>query len=348
MAADTARGGDLDPVLGPEGKAEDKDMTTTAATPNDERPLAILLMGPTASRKTELAVDLVRRLPCEIVSVDSAMVYRGLDIGTAKPGPEVLARAPHRLIDILDPSEAYSAARFREDALREMAAITERGRAPLLVGGTMLYFRVLQHGLSPLPQADPDLRRQLSEEAAEIGWEAMHRRLAQVDPAAASRIHPTDPQRIQRALEVYLISGEPMSWLMASATARFMLPCRLIKLVRAPRDRAVLHARIASRFHQMVDAGFASEVAALLDRRDLSPELPALRSVGYRQMLKYLSGEYSFAEMLQRGIAATRQLARRQLTWLRAEAGCSWIFDESGPLDAAMGLIEAQCRRGIE
>lgn len=311
------------------------------------RPLAILLMGPTAARKTELAVELVARLPCEIISVDSAMIYRGMDIGTAKPGPEVLARAPHRLIDILDPAEAYSAARFREDALREMAEISQRGRIPLLVGGTMLYFRVLQQGLSPLPEADPAVRARLDAEAAALGWEALHRRLAEIDPAAAAQIRPTDPQRIQRALEVFLISGEPMSRLLAAGGAPFVLPYRLVKLVRAPRERAVLHARIAARFHQMLAAGFEAEVDALRARGDLKPDSPALRCVGYRQMLKYLDGEYSFADMVHRGIAATRQLARRQLTWLRAESGCRWIFDDAAPLDEALALVEPECRREV-
>ncbi|AGA91129.1 tRNA isopentenyltransferase MiaA [Thioflavicoccus mobilis 8321] len=299
-------------------------------------------MGPTAARKTELAVQLVERLPCEIVSVDSAMIYRGMDIGTAKPGPEILARAPHRLIDIAEPNEAYSAARFREDALREMAAIVAAGRIPLLVGGTRLYFHALQHGLSVLPQADAAVRARLDEEARALGWDALHRRLAEVDPVTAGQVHPNDPQRIQRALEVYLIAGRPLSALLAASQKRFMLPYRVLKLVRAPRERAVLHARIAARFEQMLAAGFEAEVRRLRQRGDLTPDLPAMRCVGYRQMLKYLDGGYNYREMVQRGIVATRQLARRQLTWLRAESDCVWIFDETDPLAVALTMIERE------
>lgn len=312
-----------------------------------EKPLAILLMGPTAARKTELAVELVARLPCEIVSVDSAMVYRGLDIGTAKPGPEVLARAPHRLIDIADPAESYSAGRFREDALHAMAQIVAAGRVPLLVGGTMLYFRALQRGLSVLPQADPKLRARLDAEGRAHGWEGLHRRLAAVDPVAARQIHPHDPQRIQRALEVYLLSGVPMTRLLATADEAFVLPYRVVRLVRVPSERAVLHARIERRFRQMLEAGLVDEVTRLLGRGDLTAELPAMRCVGYRQVLKFLNDEYSCAEMVQRGIAATRQLARRQLTWLRAEPGCDWIFDDGSPLDAALTRIEPEVRAAM-
>lgn len=311
------------------------------------RPLAILLMGPTAARKTELAVELVARLPCEIVSVDSAMVYRGLDIGTAKPGREVLARAPHRLIDIADPAEAYSAGRFREDALREMQQIVAAGRIPLLVGGTMLYFRVLQRGLPGLPQADSELRARLDAEGRAHGWEVLHRRLAAVDPAAARQIHPRDPQRIQRALEVYLLSGQPMTRLLATADDTFVLPYRIVSLVRAPSARAVLHARIERRFRQMLEAGLVDEVARLAQRGDMTAELPAMRCVGYRQVLKYLNDEYSSTEMVQRGIAATRQLARRQLTWLRAEPGCDWIFDDGSPLDTALARLEPEVRAAM-
>lgn len=323
------------------------DDPTAPAADASERPLAVFLMGPTAARKTELAVQLVERLPCEIVSVDSAMIYRGMDIGTAKPGPKVLARAPHRLVDIAEPSEAYSAARFREDALREMAAIVAAGRIPLLVGGTRLYFHALQHGLSVLPQADAAVRARLDEEARALGWEALHRRLAEVDPVTAAQVHPNDPQRIQRALEVWVLAGQPMSALLAAGEARVVLPYRLVKLVRAPRERAVLHARIATRFEAMLAAGFEDEVRGLLERGDLTPELPAMRCVGYRQMLKYLDGDYNYEEMVQRGIAATRQLARRQLTWLRAESSCEWIFDEADPLATALTMIERGRRSAV-
>lgn len=303
------------------------------------RPWAILLMGPTASGKTELAVELVARLPCEIISVDSGMIYRGLDIGTAKPGPEILARAPHHLIDILDPTESYSTARFRADALALMHSIAARGRIPLLVGGTMLYFRALQQGLAPLPSADPDLRAELLAEAKRLGWPAMHERLKTLDPESAARIHPNDPQRIQRALEVCLLTGRPMSELWRAARAE-PFPFRLLKLVRAPRERGVLHARIEQRFRRMLDQGLVDEVAGLWARGDLSPELPAMRCVGYRQVLEYLLGRSTWSEMERRGVYATRQLAKRQLTWLRAETQCHWIEDQPDPLATAMKLIE--------
>lgn len=309
-----------------------------AAPDPADRPLAILLMGPTAACKTDLAVELVARLPCDIVSVDSAMIYRGMDIGTAKPGPAILARAPHRLIDIADPAERYSVARFRSQALAEMAAIAATGRIPLLVGGTMLYFRALQQGLSRLPEADPGVRARLDQQARLIGWDAMHRRLVELDPATAARIHPNDPQRIQRALEVQILAGRPMSELLAADRAANVLPYRLLKLVRAPPDRAELHARIAQRFQRMLDAGFVAEVEKLLARGDLSPDLPSMRCVGYRQMLKYLAGEYSFGTMVEHSIVATRQLARRQLTWLRAESNCHWLGDED-PVSSAVALI---------
>lgn len=308
---------------------------------HSDLPLAMFLMGPTASGKTDLAVELVQSLPCEIISVDSALVYRGMDIGTAKPEPEVLAKAPHRLIDICDPTEAYSAARFREDALREMEAITSAGRIPLLVGGTMLYFRALQNGLSQLPDADAEVRQRLEAEAAEQGWQAMHQRLARVDPEAAARIHPNDPQRIQRALEVYELTGKPLSQ-MQKVDGEQQLPYRLIKLALAPRDRAVLHQRIARRFHHMLDLGFEDEVRALLARGDLSLDMPSMRTVGYRQMALYLQGDYRREEMIERGIIATRQLAKRQLTWLRAEKDLHWLDAEAGNLCAqALNFLES-------
>jgi len=296
-------------------------------------------MGPTAAGKTELAVDLATRLPCDIISVDSAQVYKGMDIGTAKPGPEVLRRTPHRLLDICDPSESYSAARFCADAERELAEIVARGRIPLLVGGTMLYFRALQQGLSRLPDADDAVRARLAAEARVEGWAVLHRRLAVIDPAAARRIHPNDPQRIQRALEVYEITGRPLSRLIATRQRRG-LPYRILKLARVPEERTTLHRRIEQRFLNMLELGFEAEVRALWARGDLTLELPSMHCVGYRQMLKYLFTEYAFRDMLQRSIIATRQLAKRQLTWLRSESDVHWIFDRGAPLEQALCLIE--------
>jgi len=281
-------------------------------------------MGPTASGKTELAVALARALPLEIVSVDSVLVYRGMDIGTAKPDARTLALAPHRLIDICDPAEAYSAARFRADALAEMAAITAHGRAPLLAGGTMLYFRALERGLSELPAADPVIRRRLVAAAERDGWAAMHARLAAVDPVSAAKIHANDPQRIQRALEVYQITGRPLSSWHAQDTG-CCLPYRVLKLILAPADRAVLRARIAERFGRMLEAGLEAEVRALLTRGDLDPDMPALRAVGYRQMVAYLRGETDRQTMIDKAVDATRQLAKRQMTWLRREADALWL-----------------------
>ncbi len=308
-----------------------------------DRPLppAIFLMGPTASGKTALAIELVRHLPCEIISVDSALVYRGMDIGTAKPDAAELAQAPHRLIDICDPAEAYSAARFREDALAEMAEISASGRIPLLVGGTMLYFRALEYGLSRLPEADPGIRADLEREAGESGWEALHTQLMRVDPAAAARIHPNDPQRIQRALEVYRLTGQPLSRLQGQAE-RNVLPYRLVKLVRAPQSRAVLHQRIAERFNKMLAEGFEAEVRQLLQRDDLRPEMSSLRSVGYRQMIRYLQGEWDRETMIERGIIATRQLAKRQFTWLRSYPDVHWLDEEAGNiLQQALKIVRS-------
>lgn len=294
-------------------------------------PPAIFLMGPTASGKTELAIQLVQELPCEIISVDSALVYRGMDIGTAKPDADELAVAPHRLIDICDPAEAYSAASFREDALAEMDEITRAGHIPLLVGGTMLYFRALEHGLSELPEADKGVRARLAQEAALHGWAYMHDRLLKIDPKAGARIHPNDPQRIQRALEIYELTGRPMSELQAKSSGK-KLPYRVIKLARAPKERAVLHQRIARRFQLMLDQGFEQEVRNLLERGDLVPDMPSMRSVGYRQMMKYLLGEWDRKRMIEKGIIATRQLAKRQFTWLRSDPEIHWLDEEEGKL----------------
>jgi tRNA dimethylallyltransferase len=313
---------------------------------DNARPFVIFLMGPTASGKTELAIDLAQELPCDIISVDSALVYRGMDIGTAKPSAEELARAPHRLIDICDPIESYSAARFRQDALREIDEIISRGRVPLLVGGTMLYFRALQYGLSELPDADPEIRARLDAEARQYGWAKLHDRLQQLDPVAAQRINPNDPQRIQRALEVYELTGRPLSELQ-QRDGETKLPYGVIKLVRAPRDRSLLHERIAQRFHRMLESGFEKEVRALVQKWDLDHEMPAMRLVGYRQMLRYLLGEYSREEMVERGIIATRQLAKRQFTWLRSEADANWLSDEEGNvMDQALKLVLSSASRG--
>ncbi len=286
-------------------------------------PQAIFLMGPTAAGKTGLAIRLHELFPLDLVSVDSALVYRGMDIGTAKPDAATLRRAPHALIDIRDPAESYSAAEFREDALSEMARSTRRGRVPLLVGGTMLYFRALARGLADMPSADPELRERLEAEAAARGWAELHRRLARLDPEAAKRIHPNDPQRIQRALEVIELTGRPISALQQEQRAQ-ALGYRVLRLVANPEPRAVLHQRIEQRFRQMLEEGFLDEVRALRARGDLGPNLPSMRCVGYRQAWGHLDGEYDSAEMGRRAIVATRQLAKRQLTWLRQERDALW------------------------
>jgi tRNA dimethylallyltransferase len=286
-------------------------------------PTAIFLMGPTASGKTDLAIELCQALPCDIISVDSALIYRGMDIGTAKPTPAELAQAPHRLIDILDPAMSYSAADFCKDALREMKEIADRGRIPLLVGGTMLYFKALLEGLSPLPSADPAIRAGIEEEAARLGWQALHDELVRIDPVAGARIHPNDPQRLCRALEVYRISGKTLTEL--TQVQGEGLPYRALQFAIAPRDRAVLHQRIEQRFDKMLGSGFEQEVRALYERGDLTPDLPSIRCVGYRQMWDYLAGEVEYDEMRYRGIVATRQLAKRQMTWLRKEPEINWF-----------------------
>lgn len=290
-------------------------------------------MGPTATGKTDLAIDLRGHLPADLVSVDSAMVYRGMDIGSAKPSPEVLAEHPHALVDICDPSERYSAGRFLRDARREIARILAARRIPLLVGGTMLYFRALQTGLADLPPADPAIRADIDGEAQRRGWPALHRELAAIDPAAAGRIEPTDSQRIQRALEVYRLSGQPLSRLQAAAEGRAP-PWRFVKIGLWPRDRAALRDRIRRRFQAMMAAGLAEEVAALRERPDLGPHLPAIRAVGYRQLWDWLDGRTSRDEAVDRAITATAQLAKRQLTWMRREEDLRLIpvpSDDPGP-----------------
>lgn len=280
-------------------------------------PPAVFLMGPTASGKTNAAVYLKQHLPVELISVDSALVFKDMNIGTAKPEPSVLKQAPHFLVDIIPPTSAYSAANFREDALALMQEITARGNIPVLVGGTMLYFKSLVSGLSGLPEADAAIRAQIDAEAAVIGWPGMHAKLAKIDPETAARLMPNDMQRIQRALEVYAIAGETMTQLHAKQHTQ-TLPYRVLKIALEPSDRSVLHARIATRFKQMLNDGLVEEVRALLEKYpSLTMESTSMRCVGYRQVLEYMQGQYPLEELCDRGIFATRQLAKRQLTWLR-------------------------------
>lgn len=301
----------------------------------------VCLMGPTASGKTALAMALVQRLPLDIISVDSAMVYRGMDIGTGKPGPAELARAPHRLIDIRDAHESYSAAEFRRDALAEIAAVRARGRIPLLVGGTGLYFRALRRGLARLPAADAATRARLAEDARRHGWAALHRRLALVDAESAARIHPNDPQRIQRALEVFEITGQPMSRLLGCAgSGRLAGPT--ITVVIEPDDRTGLHRHIERRFHGMLERGLVEEVTALLDDPRIGPDVPSMRAVGYRQVCAHLAGALDHESMVSHAVAATRQLARRQLTWLRAERDALRLSSQAADLVGRAGEVLAR------
>ena len=294
-------------------------------------PPAVFLMGPTASGKTDLALQLARELPCEIISVDSALIYRGMDIGSAKPSPETLQEYPHHLVDILDPAQSYSAAQFREDALIAMADITARGRIPLLVGGTMLYYKALTDGLASMPAADPQVRAALELQAKTDGWAAVHAELQRVDPMSAERIHPNDPQRIMRALEVWRVSGLSMTEhraqqaLQKQASNCGHLPYNVATFAIAPQQRSVLHERIAQRFHLMLEQGFIAEGEALWQRGDLHADLPSIRAVGYRQAWSYLQGDYTYDEMIERGIIATRQLAKRQFTWLRSWEDIEWL-----------------------
>ncbi len=306
----------------------------------DQRPLAIFLMGPTASGKTALACQLSERFALDLISVDSALVYRGMDIGTAKPDRATLARFPHALVDIRDPSQPYSAADFATDAAALMATISARGRVPLLVGGTGLYFRALQQGLSDLPEADPAVRARLSAEAEQIGWPAMHERLTRLDPTAGSRIGNNDVQRLQRALEVIELTGTPLSELQRGGSAT-PFPWRVLKLALLPQDRRVLHDRIARRFDSMLEEGFLDEVRALRQREDLHADLPAIRAVGYRQAWQHLDGDIDASTFRDHAIFATRQLAKRQITWLRSEVSAR-LFEpgRTGLLDHAAGAVE--------
>ena len=326
-------------------------------------PPAIFLMGPTASGKTDLAVELCRRLPCDIISVDSAMIYRGMDIGTAKPSPQELAAAPHRLIDICDPAETYSVADFRRDALNAMAAISASGRVPLLVGGTMMYFKALLQGMSALPPADPVLRRQIENQADEEGWTALYAELESEDPVAARLIHPHNRQRLMRAIEVIRLTGKPISRLWTETTGggqaevameegedytyftRWQadespaLPYTVAQIAIAPSARRILHDRIYRRFQLMLEQGFLDEVRALMTRDDLHSELPSMRCVGYRQAWAHLAGEFDERELVDKGVAATRQLAKRQLTWLRKWSDLHWL-DSNDPemVDSALKI----------
>lgn len=319
-------------------------MSVTDPAKPEGPPPAIFLMGPTASGKTDLAIALCQRLPCEIVSVDSAMIYRGMDIGTAKPSGEELAQAPHRLIDICDPAETYSAADFRRDALVEMADITARGRIPLLVGGTMMYFKALLHGMSNLPSANPELRERIEQDAQAHGWEVLHRELSEKDPQAAKLIHPNNRQRLMRAIEVLRLTGKPISSFWQAdesgrssgvedftystrwqADENASLPYTVCQFALAPAQRSILHQRIEQRFLAMLEAGFLDEVRGLMARGDLTPDMPSMRCVGYRQAWDYLAGHTDYETFVAKGVAATRQLAKRQLTWLRKWQGVQWL-----------------------
>lgn len=304
----------------------------------------IAIMGPTASGKTALAMAVCERLPADLISVDSALVYRGMDIGTAKPDAAELARVPHRLIDIVDPDESYSAGQFRRDALAHIESICATGRTPVLAGGTMLYFRSLLDGIDALPDGDPQVRAELDGEAAEQGWPALHQRLQAIDPVAAERIHPNDAQRIQRALEVHRVSGRTLSSFQNKARPGLAQP--VVKVALLPGDRARLHARIEARFDQMLEAGLVDEVRGLVARFKLGPEHPSLRAVGYRQIAGYLRGEVSLEQARLDAITATRRLARRQLTWLRKEPDLMVV--DSDQNEATQNGLRALAQCGVE
>lgn len=305
---------------------------------NKKQPLALFLMGPTASGKTALALRLKQAFPVEIISVDSALIYKGMDIGTAKPDTSEQKLAPHRLIDIIDPRESYSAADFRRDALKEMGEIVAEGKIPLLVGGTMLYYKALLEGLSPLPAANQTVRKQIEKEAQAQGWDGLHAELTKIDPVSAKRIHPNDPQRLSRALEVYRISGKTLTEL--TQIQGEPLPYTVKQFAIAPKERAELHHRIELRFRKMMDEGFEQEVKALYARKDLHIDLPSIRCVGYRQMWEYIDGKCTLDEAVFRGICATRQLAKRQITWLRSWDNLTWLDSEN--IDQSFEIISKE------
>ncbi len=305
------------------------------------QPPVICLMGPTASGKTALAMALQDALPCDIVSVDSALIYRDMDIGTAKPTKDELADYPHRLINLRDANESYSAADFCRDALAEIAEIRSKNRIPLLVGGTMMYFKSLIEGISPLPTANAEVREKIEAEANEFGWQVMHEKLAEVDPISAERIHPNDPQRLTRAIEVYRLTGNTLTQLTQIKGDK--LAGNVLQLAITPKERSTLHERIALRYQQMIDLGFEQEVAKLKSRDDLHQDLPSIRCVGYRQMWQYLDGECDHDEMVFRGVCATRQLAKRQLTWLRNWPNLHWLTtDDETNLEQVLALLKTE------
>ena len=305
-------------------------------------PPALFIMGPTAAGKTDLAIEIAKRYPVEIISVDSALVYRGMNIGTAKPDADILKCYPHHLVDIIEPTDAYSVGEFRQDALKLMAEITAKGKIPLLVGGTMLYFKALQQGLSDLPVADPLIRERLNAEAEQYGLAHLHERLAKIDPVSAKRIHINDPQRLQRALEVYEVTGKSLTELTQQREQQ-PLPYRVIKLILSPFDRSVLHQRIEHRYKNMIEQGFIDEVKKMFERVDCHPDLPSIRAVGYRQAWSYLSNEYDNDTFIDKSIIATRQMAKRQLTWLRAQDDGVWFDSGEGlPLDTLFYFLADQ------
>jgi len=298
-------------------------------------------MGPTAAGKTDLALALAAQYPVEIISVDSALVYKGMDIGTAKPSSDLLVKFPHHLVDILDPTEAYSAGRFRDDALALMNDISTRGKVPLLVGGTMLYFKALQQGMSDLPSANAEIRAKLDAQAKRHGLASLHERLTEIDPVSAQRIHVNDPQRLQRALEVYELTGKSLTELTVESGES--LPYSVTKVIVSPFERKVLHQRIADRYHRMVEQGFIDEVKQLYERPDCHPDLPSIRAVGYRQAWSYLSGDYDEDTFIYKAIVATRQMAKRQLTWLRAQQDGVWFDSSAGlPVEAVNQFVVEQ------
>ena len=314
----------------------------TGGAPTSRR--AILLMGPTGSGKSDLAMRVAEELPVELISVDSALVYRGMDIGTAKPTALMRKRVPHHLIDIRDPAESYSAGEFTQDALRAMQDIWNRGRYPLLVGGTMLYFHTLTHGIAELPEGDLGVRAGIDALAASLGWPALHRELAEVDPAAAARIHCNDAQRIQRALEVHRLTGETITKLQQNRVSVFA-DVDVTEIAVAPLERGDLHTRIEMRFDAMLEAGFLTEVRKLFERSDLKAEHPSMRAVGYRQLWRYLAGQCALEEARNQAVAATRQLAKRQVTWLRRRERAQWF--DSMQADVARKMIDALLKGGF-